>query len=334
MKHMKLFLFQLLMLLPFSASLYAQSNKAILVVVGEGSTKDDAIMSGIRNAIEQTCGALVFSTTEIENKKMIVDKVVSMSSGKISSYKELSCAQRPNGDYVVSLEVKIGIVDLSSIIVSDIAKEMSVEIDLSELKNAYIVNNKLRELHEKNEKEVISSLVSQLSSMIDKDIYYVDKFKCGKPITNYGGDKVKYELSAVIKPSEKLILIDEYLFSTLQELSSIRYEDMKYIDEGAAFEAKLQAPYYYGLKRKCKLLLSGSSFTSLSYIFDLISGIINTDYSFYENDRIVSNQVDVKCQYSIIGIKLSNYQLAKSVSYNTTIIQSLSNASNGIYTFK
>lgn len=328
-----LYLILLLSLLLFSFSSFAQNKKATLVVVGEGCSKDEAIMSGIRNAIEQTCGALVFSTTEIENRKMVVDRIVSMSSGKISSYRELSCTQKADGCYAVSLEVKIGIADLSSVIVKDISKEMSIEIDLSELSNAYLVNEKLRALHETNELEVINNLESQLISLIDKDIYYVDKFKCSKPIVNYDGDKVKYELSAVIKPSQKLKLIDEYLFNTLKGLSDIKYDDLKSIDEGLAFETKTKAPYYYGLRKKCKLLLSEPSYHSLSNVFALISGII-MEYSFYENNRAVSSHIDVDCHYSLLGIKLSYYQLAKHISYSTIIIQSLSEASNGKYTFK
>lgn len=304
------------------------------MVVGEGCTKDEAVLSGIRNAIEQACGALVFSTTEIENRKMVVDRIVSMSSGKISSYRELSCTQKSDGCYVVSLEVKIGIADLSSVIVKDISKEMSIEIDLSELSNAYLVNEKLRMLHENNEQEVISNLVTQLKALIDKDIYYVDRFNCGEPIVNFDGDKVKYELSAVLKPSSKLKLIDDYLFNTLQGLSEINYEDIKQLDEGLAYETKRNAPYYFGLNRKCKVLLSNSSYDLLYPIFESISFVI-LYYSFYSNGREINNAEDViDCHYSTGFSKDSRYKIANSIKFKTTIIQNLSNASNEKYTFE
>ena len=329
-----LFFILLLPLLLFPVSSYAQNKKTTLVVAGEGCSKDEAIMSGIRNAIEQTCGALVFSTTEIENRKMIVDRIVSMSSGKISSYRELSCTQNVDGCYVVNLEVKIGIADLSSIIVKDISKEMSIEIDLSELSNAYLVNEKLRMLHKSNESEVISNLVTQLNAMIDKDIYYVDKFNCGKPILNYNANKVKYELSAVLKPSSKLKLIDDFLFNTLQGLSEINYEDIKQLDEGLAYETKSNMPYYFGLNRKCKVLLYDSSYDLLDSVFRSISDVI-LHYSFYSNGMAINEPMDeIDYNYSTGFKKDSRYKIANSIRFNATIIKCLSNVSNEKYTFE
>ena len=72
-----------------------QSNDKVvtLVVNGTGQTKEEATRNALRSAIEQAFGTFVSANTEVLNDELIKDEIVTVSSGNIVSYKELSLSE-------------------------------------------------------------------------------------------------------------------------------------------------------------------------------------------------------------------------------------------------
>ena len=78
-----------LILIALMVGFTVMAQDVTLVVIGYGATKDEAINSALRSAVEQTYGVFVSSNTEILNDELIKDEIVSVSSGNIKSFTEL-----------------------------------------------------------------------------------------------------------------------------------------------------------------------------------------------------------------------------------------------------
>ncbi|MCQ2309860.1 MAG: hypothetical protein MJZ78_07790 [Bacteroidales bacterium] len=337
----KLLLFLFIAICSFCS---AKGHKATVIVVGTGNTKDIATMAALRSAIEQVCGTFIFSTTEISDRRLVVDKLCSISGGKIASYNVLSCLQDKNGQFMVTLEAKIGVSELCSNVAKYVPENKSIEMDLSDLKETYIFNFKLKELHKNSESEAIEAMLYQVMSMIDKDIFYVDKFSCSDPIFNNDRSKVKYKLKATLKYSDKYKDIDKIVYSTLDGLSKINLDDLRQMDEGTEYEIKSKASVYHGLKKRCKVYLLS---TDLNAIMSKLSPLLleaAADYSFYENNvPVSSSDVNYTYSYSELAseiflngqhiIEKVHGKIPKSVDFKVTIIKPLETASKVKYTF-
>ena len=68
-----------------TCALWAQ-NEVSLVVSGEGQDKEEATLKALRSAIEQAYGTFVSANTTVLNDQLVVDEIVSLSSGNIQKY--------------------------------------------------------------------------------------------------------------------------------------------------------------------------------------------------------------------------------------------------------
>ena len=64
-------------------------DEVLLIVSGDGSTKEEATKAALRSAIEQAFGTFVSSNTKILNDELVKDEIVTVASGNIKSYKYL-----------------------------------------------------------------------------------------------------------------------------------------------------------------------------------------------------------------------------------------------------
>ena len=85
-----------------------------LVTSGTGSTKEEATKNALRSAIEQTFGTFVSANTAIVNEDLVKDEIVSISTGNIQSYQEVSCENMPNGEFDVTVKAVVSIGKLVS----------------------------------------------------------------------------------------------------------------------------------------------------------------------------------------------------------------------------
>lgn len=84
---------------------YAQSTT--VTATGMGPTKSAATNDAQRQAIEQAVGALVDSSTMVQNFQLVEDKILTKSRGFVRSYKVLSEKQASDGQWEVKIEAVV-----------------------------------------------------------------------------------------------------------------------------------------------------------------------------------------------------------------------------------
>lgn len=77
------------------------SDDVELVATGDGSTKKEATLSALRDALEQVYGTMVSSNTQILNDELVKDEIVSISTGVVKKYTYLSEKEVDGKCYVV-----------------------------------------------------------------------------------------------------------------------------------------------------------------------------------------------------------------------------------------
>ena len=69
-------------------SAFSNGKEVTLTVTGSGKTKEDAVKSALRSALEQTYGAFVSSNTTIVDDELIKDEISTISNNCVKSYRE------------------------------------------------------------------------------------------------------------------------------------------------------------------------------------------------------------------------------------------------------
>ena len=153
---------------------FAQSNEVKLVVSSDGPTKEEATKNALRSAIEQAYGTFVSANTEILNDELVRDEIVTVSSGNIKSYQEISSMALPKGGYSVSLSTVVSIGKLVSY-----AQSKGAKAELAG--QTFAMNMRMRELNKKNEllaiHDMVNSIKDRVLNMYDYDLRMYEPFK-------------------------------------------------------------------------------------------------------------------------------------------------------------
>ena len=123
MKYLKLFwmivfIFSPLLQLNIKAEVLSNNDEVTLTVSSDGVSKDEATKLALRSAIEQAYGAFISSNTTILNEEIVKDEVVTIASGNIKSYEEISCEKMPNGKIFVVLKATVSLSKLANYAIS------------------------------------------------------------------------------------------------------------------------------------------------------------------------------------------------------------------------
>ncbi|WP_016777203.1 hypothetical protein [Anaerophaga thermohalophila] len=227
MKKIYLLIFVLALVLPNNA--FTQHNKTVtLTVSGEGNTKQEALQTALRNAIEQAFGAFISSNTKILNNELVKDEIVSISNGNIQDYEIISEIQRKNGLWNSTVKTIVSIDKLTSFSES---KGITVEFEGA----IFAANVKQQELNKKNEETVVENMSEILKELQDKCFDY--EISTSAPIA---WQPQKYEkrkkndpdwqvpVSVHIIPNENLYSISNYFYSTLKGITISKNEIKDY----------------------------------------------------------------------------------------------------------
>ena len=185
----------------------ASSDEITLVVDGAGSNKMEATENALRSAIEQAYGTFVSVNTEILNDALVKDEIITVASGNIKSYKELSSFVLPNGNTSVSLSAVVSIGKLVSF-----AKSKGASAEFAG--QTFMMNMKMRELNKKNERIALDhclTLIEQIPDLFDYSI------SIDTPIEVSGG--YLFPLSFVVQTNDNYDAAIELLMKTLSSLS-------------------------------------------------------------------------------------------------------------------
>ena len=300
MKH-KTLLFSIIALL-FSLYSYAQ-NDITMVVSGSGETKEGAVASALRSGIEQAYGSFVSSNTSILNDELVKDEIVSVASGVVKSYKEVTIERLKNGIYYVTLNA---IFSLNQMTVYAKSKGSSAELS----GNTFAMNMKLKEINKRNESMVLENLLIQVKEMIP--YVFERSIKLGE-LSYVDENSLCLPLQVGIKYSNSGKQMLSLLYNTLKNLAISRQEIYEYRQLNIPyFEVVLyEIPHVKGLiayedKTEISVDRYYSGFISgLPYLrfflrnagsLDKISIITKLLAAESRNFNIISNQDDmIKC---------------------------------------
>lgn len=184
MKKLLLIIFTLV-----SLSLSAQNtNEISLVVSGRGANEQEATLSALRSAIEQSFGTFVSANTAILNDELVKDEIVSVSQGNIKSYDKISVVNVPGGKgVIVTLKAVVSVSNLISYAKSKGSK--------AEFAGAVFSNNiKLMKLRAENTKKAYSNMCSLVMLMLDNAFDYTIDLGQPRSIKRYkrAGDDWQY----------------------------------------------------------------------------------------------------------------------------------------------
>ena len=129
-----------------------------LVVTGDGDTKEKAVQTALRSAIEQAFGTFVSSNTQILNDELMKDEITTVSSGNIRDYKILSEYEN-NGKYFVSLQAVVSINKLT-----EFAKSKGNAAELAG--NVFLQNKRMKELQISNAQKAVENVKIQMKAML------------------------------------------------------------------------------------------------------------------------------------------------------------------------
>lgn len=136
-----------------SAVLSLSANSIKLFAEGEGATKEIAIRTALKSALEQAYGTFVSSNTEIFNDELIVDQIVSLQFGNIQKYKIIS----EGGDSVKYVFIE-AIINKDKLADFARSKGSAAELD----GNSFATNLQLHKLNMHNIAVTMESLCRQL----------------------------------------------------------------------------------------------------------------------------------------------------------------------------
>lgn len=200
-----LFIFALLL----SGDINAQTvDDVILVVSGDGATKDAATHVALRSAIEQAYGVFVSANTEILNDELVKDEIATVTSGNVKSFKELSCVLLPNGNQMVTLQAVVSTKKLAAYAQS---KGASCEFAGA----TFGANLKLHELNCKSTEIAFNNLRKQIKALAPY-IFSV-KLELGDPVMG-GNQKAELPYTISLYSTPQTYELSDLIITTLSAL--------------------------------------------------------------------------------------------------------------------
>ena len=170
-------IFLLIVALVACVGIYAQSvDEVTLVVNGSGATKEDAVHTALRGAIEQAFGVFVSANTSIVNDELVKDEIATVTSGNVKSFTELESVTLPNGNFAVTLQAVVSTQKLAAYAKS---KGSSCEFAGS----TFGANLKLLKLNQINTEKAFDNLMFQLETLAPYIFNY--NLELGQPTQDY-----------------------------------------------------------------------------------------------------------------------------------------------------
>lgn len=166
----------------------------------------------MRAALEQTYGTFVSSNTQLVNDELVKDEIVSVSSGNIEKYSEISTDTLKDGSISVSLQATVSIGKLV-----DFARSKGNSTELAGA--TFMMNIKLKELNKKNEIQALSTMLTQLFYISDLNLFDFS-ITPTEPIRVDGyTDFYRIPVTIKIKPNKNYSNMKDLFVKTINTLS-------------------------------------------------------------------------------------------------------------------
>lgn len=287
----------------------SQQDEVTLTVSADGATKDEAVKTALRSAIEQAYGTFVSANTAILNDELVKDEIVTVASGNVKSYSEIASETMPNGRTYVTLRATVSVSKLIKY-----AQSKGAETEFAGA--TFGMNLKMKELNRQNEQKVLENMKVQLKSIHN---FFDYEMKLGEPkILNNNQDMAYVDGYITLIFNENAQLYYDILLKTLFSVSLSNDELREYRNTGLSFY-KLKIESTLNPHKPTKYY--SSSWKTSDLIFYLRNPF---DMSFFEtndlskiawNEFVISDNISspTKLKYEISFTKFTEpfYMLTK-----------------------
>ena len=134
-----------------------------VMTVSTSESKSEAIKLALRDALEQTFGTFISSSTEILSDEIVKDEITSLSSGNILKYEIISELQLPNGLYSVSIKSTVSIKSFATYM-----QNKGHKVSFSGSK--FTMDIKLLNLNQQSEDKAIKNMIVVLKEMMKNSV--------------------------------------------------------------------------------------------------------------------------------------------------------------------
>ena len=206
----------------------SQNNEKTVVLVadGSGNTKEEATKNALRNAIDQAFVTFVSANTKVLDDELIKDEIVTVSTGNIKTYKELSSI-KTDGGYEVSVQATVSIDQLTKF-----AQGKGMQTELAGA--SFVMNMKMRELNKKNECTAIQHMIEKAKVIANNGLFDY-KLEIGEPQLLVEG-KYAIKIKLLICENDNTKSFYDFIYQTLGSLTLSEKEALEY--------CKTRIPFY------------------------------------------------------------------------------------------
>ncbi len=193
-------------------------DNVTLVTSGTGANKEEATKIALRSAIEQAYGTFVSSNTQLVNDEITRDEIVSISSGNIQKYEEISCVETQDGKFSVSVKAVVSIGKLVSF-----AQSHGASTELAG--NTFLRNRDLAKLNKENEIKAMIHMLEQIKLIFLKGVFDFS-LDVSEP---YGtGEEIEVGIRVKATPNENMKAFWDIVDNTLSSLNMKESEKKNY----------------------------------------------------------------------------------------------------------
>lgn len=220
------FLFSILFFVLLKYCAVPSFSQSTITVVGRGATKEQALQDALRTAVEKATGVFLYSVSDIQNLKVVQDKIVTQSKGYVKDYQ---IVEQKNFDGLIVLTVTIT-VDVESI-KTILRKDLKAVTYDDVLKDYMLVTQKMERLRKS------ADLLQIISSRPADEMYSV--YYIGYEIEDVGLNEIEGRFLVKIIPNSFYWGTYEKI---LQQVSEIPFSE--------SVMAK-QKDYYFDVEIRC-----------------------------------------------------------------------------------
>ena len=242
-------------------TLLLNAQEIEVISSGQGKTEEEATRIALRNALEDSYGTFISSSSIISNDILVSDEIISLVQGNIKKYKILNSTQLPDMQIYVTVK---SIVALNKL--SDFCQSNGMNI---KFEGASIVMNIDQQIfNAKNEEKIINNIKEQILRMMNNVNIYDYKVES---INNHG-ENIQLEISATENQNGKLLY--DLLFKTLASIKLNR--NQKNTLDKLAID-------YHSLQKLNKLHISPTFYLALPFSLGSFALFLLPDGNYEDN---------------------------------------------------
>ena len=142
-------------------TLLLNAQEIEVISSGQGKTEEEATRIALRNALEDSYGTFISSSSIISNDILVSDEIISLVQGNIKKYKILNSTQLPDMQIYVTVKSIVALNKLSDFCQSN---GMNIKFEGASI----VMNIEQQIFNAKNEEKIINNIKEQILLIMER----------------------------------------------------------------------------------------------------------------------------------------------------------------------